>query len=344
MRILDGSEFVPFAQSRRIPTTAQLEVTSQCHLTCVHCKSVVHDRDEELDTETWQKIMRELKRLGTTTINFTGGEVFLRPDFLDLVDYAEELGFKTSMLTTGTLITQPRIDRLKKLKHLKRVAMSLYSLRPHPHEAITQSDTMKKTLTTLLKMRQQGLPAEAQAVVLQDNWRDVHAMRAFCTERDIPFRTTFLIYPRDDGFHGTRLRKADTSVVAHLSRALQPYHEEYFDCGTLEKENTICNVGRTVVGVTAKGEYLPCPSFRLPFGSLAEGTLSDMWKDSSMMDRVLGLKKKEVLCHTCDAGKKCFHCTGLALAEVGNDLSKLEYPQSQCEVTYARRRGAIHGR
>lgn len=343
MKILDGSAFVPFVTARRIPTTAQLEVTSQCHLTCVHCKSVVHDRNTELSTESWKAIIDELKTLGTTSINFTGGEVFLRPDFLDLVEYAESLGFKVSMLTTATLITEARIERLLGLKKLKRIAISLYSLRPEVHQAITQSNTLKKSLSTLLKMRSLGLPAEAQCVVLEDNWRDVQTLRSFCQERDIPLRTTFLVYPRDDGFAGTRDRKPSAQVIAHLSRSFQPFENQTFDCGGVEPENSICSVGRTVVGVTAKGEYLPCPSFRLPFGDLSQGTLSGMWRKSEGMEKILSLRKKEVVCHDCEASKKCFHCTGLALAEVGNDLEKLLYPQSACEVTYARRRGALHG-
>lgn len=344
MKIIGADNLPSFLKSRRVPSTAQLELTSQCHLACPHCKSVVHDKHEELSTEQWVGLFGQLRQLGTTALTLTGGEIFLRPDLMDLCDAADGMGFKLTLFSTATLLNAQRVARLKRLKNLRRFAVSFYALRPHAHQAVTQADTFKKSLSNLLWLRREGLPAEAQTILLNPTWRDIMVLKSFFTERDIPFRQSLVVYPRDDGNLATRDMAAPTSVIAHLSRSLKPWQEQAFDCGGADPDGPICSVGRTVVAITARGEYLPCPSFRHSFGDIYEGDLPTLWKNGTEMQRILALRKNQTLCHTCNESSSCFHCPGLALAEAGNNLDQITYPKAACEVTYARKRGATIGR
>ncbi len=343
MITLAAEDLPKLMKSRRVPVTAQLEITSQCHLTCEHCKSIVYDRRDELDTATWKAILTDLKKMGTMSLVFTGGEAFLRPDLLELLAFADGLQFKLNILTSATLITRRKMEELAALRNLKRIYVSIYALRPSAHQAVTQASTWKTSLRTLLAMRRMGLPAMAQAVLMAPNWRDFLALKDFFDERGIPFRYSMLVVPRDDGFTGVQAMRAPTHAVAHLSRTLKPFHEEDWNCGTMDPDGPVCSMGRTVVGVTSRGEFLPCPAFRMPFGSLAQGPLPDQWLDGPGIRRMLAMTKRDAVCHDCDYNRSCFHCAGLNLAEAGNDPAKMTYPKTACELTYARKRGALIG-
>lgn len=55
----------------------------------------------ELLTEEWQTILEKAWKAGIPHVIFTGGEPTLRPDLVELVDFAEKLGMVTGVLSSG---------------------------------------------------------------------------------------------------------------------------------------------------------------------------------------------------------------------------------------------------
>lgn len=60
----------------------------------------------ELVTDEWKIIMRKAWQAGIPHVIFTGGEPTLRPDLLELIAFAEELGMVTGLLTDGLRLTE----------------------------------------------------------------------------------------------------------------------------------------------------------------------------------------------------------------------------------------------
>jgi MoaA/NifB/PqqE/SkfB family radical SAM enzyme len=57
--------------------------------------------ERELSTEEWKTILQKAWDAGIPHITFTGGEPTLRDDLVELIEYAEELGQVTGLLTDG---------------------------------------------------------------------------------------------------------------------------------------------------------------------------------------------------------------------------------------------------
>lgn len=55
----------------------------------------------ELLTQEWQTILEKAWKAGIPHVIFTGGEPTLRPDLVELVDFAEKLGMVTGVLSNG---------------------------------------------------------------------------------------------------------------------------------------------------------------------------------------------------------------------------------------------------
>lgn len=85
------------------PHKAYLHLTQRCNLNCLYCYNKNNlGKNEEISTEQWKMIIRELKNRGFDYIVFTGGEVTLRNDYIELAKYVHNLSMELHILTNGT--------------------------------------------------------------------------------------------------------------------------------------------------------------------------------------------------------------------------------------------------
>ena len=99
------------------PRFFTFEVTRRCNLRCRMCQYIewlretppARQKEGELTTEEWLAVIRQAPRFGLIT--FTGGEPFVRPDFLDLLGFASSRS-RTHMITNGTMLTEERARHL----------------------------------------------------------------------------------------------------------------------------------------------------------------------------------------------------------------------------------------
>ncbi len=95
-----------------------IEITFKCNCRCLMCplygvhvnegKDLVESikTDNELTVDEFRELFNGLKRLGTQSVNFSGGEVFLRKDLFEITAMAKEAGMSVSYTTNGGLISQ----------------------------------------------------------------------------------------------------------------------------------------------------------------------------------------------------------------------------------------------
>jgi pyruvate-formate lyase-activating enzyme len=93
------------------PLVAELFLTENCNLRCVSCacwRDVTHD---ELSTDEWKDVLRQLKRLPIHKVNFTGGEPLIRGDAVELMEYARAIDIRhTHLNTNAILLTPSKVD------------------------------------------------------------------------------------------------------------------------------------------------------------------------------------------------------------------------------------------
>ena len=91
-----------------------IELTVYCNLKCKMC-SVWELKEHGVPYDLARKLLKQARDLGATTFTPCGAESFMRKDFLELVEYAHELGYRTQdIVTNGTMITDANLDRLAK--------------------------------------------------------------------------------------------------------------------------------------------------------------------------------------------------------------------------------------
>jgi cyclic pyranopterin phosphate synthase len=172
---------------RRV-TYVRLSVTDRCDLRCVYCMSehmTFVPRAQVLTLEELALVARAFTELGVTKIRITGGEPLVRRDVLWLFQAVGRLPrLRDLVLTTnGTQLARFAADL--RAAGVKRVNVSLDSLRPERFRRITRFGDLAKVLAGIDAALQAGFEkVKLNAVILKNrNDDEVRDLVAFAVER-----------------------------------------------------------------------------------------------------------------------------------------------------------------
>ncbi len=106
------------------------EVTRRCNLRCRMCQYIdwlentpMHDQAEgELTTDEWHRVIDQVGRFRFVT--FTGGEPFVRKDFMELLEHASRRA-RTHFISNTTMMPQDRAERVVALAPARIGGMGL---------------------------------------------------------------------------------------------------------------------------------------------------------------------------------------------------------------------------
>jgi len=99
--------------NRKKPINIMWRLTNKCNSKCSYCH-IYSRKQKELTTEKVLKIIDQMKELGTQRIGFVGGEVLLRKDFELILDYVQNKGIYTTLVSNGHIVPE-NINIIKKL-------------------------------------------------------------------------------------------------------------------------------------------------------------------------------------------------------------------------------------
>ncbi len=134
-------------------TYLRLAVTDRCNLRCQYCMPAhgidIVDRKELLTFKEMYRITRILSELGVNKVRLTGGEPFVRKDFvkfLEMLDFNDLLD-EINITTNGALIRK-HIKIIEGLK-VKSINLSIDSLDKKKFAEITRRDVFDEVYETL---------------------------------------------------------------------------------------------------------------------------------------------------------------------------------------------------
>jgi len=128
--------------TKRIPISGSIEVTQRCNNHCIHCYNNLSAGDRqaaaaELSLNEHYRILDEIVDAGCLWLLLTGGEIFLRRDFLDIYAYARQKGLLITLFTNGTLVSRQIADQLTRLPPFS-IEITIYGRTKETYESVTQ--------------------------------------------------------------------------------------------------------------------------------------------------------------------------------------------------------------
>jgi radical SAM protein with 4Fe4S-binding SPASM domain len=208
MESLNYSKFSQGIQSRlihqRVPLCAAIEVTRRCPLECAHCYNNLPIADHEarageLTYDEHRRILDEIVASGCLWLLYTGGEIFARPDFLDIYTYAKQKGLLITLFTNGTLITPKIADYLAEWRPFS-TEITLYGRTQETYEHVTGvKGSYELCMRAIRLLKERGLPVKLKTMAIAPNKHELWDMKRFVEEElRLEFRFDAMINPRID--------------------------------------------------------------------------------------------------------------------------------------------------
>lgn len=145
---------LPFGCSP-FPLSLTIELTYRCNLNCSMCYLRKEENirrlkmQKEMTTEEIKKIISQAPKI--TAITFTGGEVFLRNDFMNILKFACR-SHRTGIITNGTMIEDNHLKNIVKLG-VSSIMFSLDGPKDIHNKIRGQRGLFEKTINTVGKLQ-----------------------------------------------------------------------------------------------------------------------------------------------------------------------------------------------
>jgi len=334
------------AAHTRTVVTAQIELTYGCNLHCVHCYTDCYNRadliKQEMSYEEITRILDQLAAEGCLWVCFTGGEIFMRKDFLDVYAYAKQKGFLITLFTNGTLFTEAIADYLKEHPPFK-IEISCHAATEETFDRITQvRGSFQRFMKGVRLLLERGLPIKIKTKAMTLNRHELDQIQALVEGLGLQFRLNSTIYPRLNGdLTPTRYRLSPDEIVelefgpedlepeTSCTSADQPLGFEPPPDDRLFR----CGCGTTGVHINAWGQLGTCtwvsePRVDLRQQSVAAGI-------AEVFPQIRNAQyQTETPCRTCHVHTLCDKMPAIAGAETDGNR---EQPVTHfCELAFKR--------
>jgi radical SAM protein with 4Fe4S-binding SPASM domain len=332
-------EMTDRALARNIPLSVQLDLTYRCNERCVHCY-LDHQDHGEMTTAEIKHLLDEMADAGVFILTLSGGEIFLRKDFFQILEYARlERQFCVKLKTNAIMIREREAAKIRDIG-VESIQISIYSHRPEVHDAITLvPGSLHRSLDAGRFLKSQGLRVIFANVLMIQNLEDYEGVRALANNMGVECTLDPTITPMMDGDRSILKLGINQDSLRQVFRdeALVGDVEEFCAVAAPGEEDRLsalpCSAGHTTCYVSPYGDVFPCVQFPLPTGNVRRQRFIDIWRHSDRMQEVRSIRLKDLTtCSSCSHAGSCTRCPGLAFME-GN----MRGPSSQdCEKSFAR--------
>ena len=161
--------------SRRI-NYMRISITDLCNLRCQYCMPeegiCKKDHDDMLSLEEIVEIVKAGAKLGIDKVRITGGEPLVRNGIVEFIQMISNIdGIKDIAITTNGILL-PKYGEALKNAGLKRVNISIDSLKPDKYKEITRGGDLSKVLDGINEAIRLGLTPVKLNVVAIGGYND----------------------------------------------------------------------------------------------------------------------------------------------------------------------------
>ncbi len=302
------------------PTFVLWDCTRRCNLNCKFCGASAEKYQDELTKDKLFKIINESAQIGVRTFSVTGGEPLLRPDLLEILNYANQKGLKTSIASNGFLINKKMANQIKEAG-VTSIQLSLDGVE-HTHNAIRQNNqSFSRVIRAIRNLQNVGIPTlQIATTVIQDSFNQLASLRDLLLDLNIKLWRLGMVMPigraknANMSIKKSQVRKLLTFVKENNSDSLRiiigenlPFLGEFET--DIRTEPILCPAGITALCIGVNGNIRGCaeqpdiPKFIE--GSLREDSLAKIWQNGFKRYRLQTILCKDARCNNCKDKKRC---------------------------------------
>ena len=272
------------------PLTVTWEITAGCNLACIHClSSSGKRRPGELTLNEARGIVHQLADCEVLQIHFGGGEPFMYPGFMEIVELAHERGLVICISTNGTLIKPDLARRLGQFDSLY-VQVSLDGATAEINDQVRGRGSYSRALRGLELLAREGLELSVNCVLTRYNFSQLDRMYEIARSYHARLRVTRLrpagrgqeswkeLHPTTEQYHDFMLWLREHEDVLTADSF---FHLNAF--GHKLKGLDMCGAATATCCIAPEADVFPCAFFQAPefcAGNLHTQTFVEIWRSS----------------------------------------------------------------
>jgi cyclic pyranopterin phosphate synthase len=175
-----------------------------------------------LSYEEITRLLKVLGELGFQKVRFTGGEPFLRKDFMRLLEKTAGLeAYESIHITSNGTLLQNHIPKLKELG-ITNINLSIDSLNKERFHKITRRDDFEKVMQTFHMLIDNGFKIKLNAVIMKGiNTQDIISLAELA--KDYPVDVRFI---EEMPFNGGYKKNVDLYSARDIYADLKAHYSE----------------------------------------------------------------------------------------------------------------------
>jgi mycofactocin radical SAM maturase len=260
------------------------------------------------------ELICQLEQEGVFQINFGGGEPFMRPDFLDILDACHARGIMTCISTNGTLFTADLVEKLSQSK-LVAIQVSLDGAEKETCEAIRGQGTYEAAIDALKLLAASSIPTSINTVLTTNNAHEIPQLHNMAQSLGVTLRVS-RFRPSGRGADNWEELRPNPRQLLDFSDWLAKSGEvrtgdSFFSLTSQERQGlglNLCGACKLTCCVGPTGKVYPCAflqSDRFEAGDLRNNTFKEIWDHSDMFASF-----RQLRIHSCEDCQRFDQCHG----------------------------------
>lgn len=303
-----------------------LELTYECNERCIHCYCPSERKMQEMSIECISALLDEFTELGGYRLYITGGEIFMRPDIVELLRMLKskylvvDIGSNLTLLDTNPEFLPALIDL-----HPRSVGVSVYSADAAIHDRVTAlPGSLEKTIKGITMLRAANIPVVLKTPLMSitiAGWQKVKNL-AITLGCEYQFDLG-ITAGNDQSLEPTELRVKSREQIEDIftKEFSHLYNKE--EKATLNDQITgdipICGAGVGGLTISPNGDIRPCIGIMEALGTYPADTLEQIWFCSEFFSKWNQQKWLQIPeCSVCSVRRFCFKCPGSWQVETGS--------------------------
>ncbi len=308
---LDAQRIDPFQTPASAPYRMDLALTYACNDHCGHCYVARPPDYPQLSFDEWKQVIDTCWQAGIPHICFTGGEATLYPRLKELIEYAQDVGLVTGLLTNGRKLSdRVYLDGLL-AAGLDHIQITLESHDEAVHDRMVgAAGAWQETVQGIKNSVAANVYLMTNTTLTDLNVPGIEETISFIAGLGVQtVACNGLIFAGKGRDVGIGIPEADLEPImgrvqnharAHSLRLIWYTPTRYCEFNPLEHDLGVkgCSAARYNMCVEPNGDVLPCQSYFQSMGNILRDSWESIW-DSALAHHLRSREWLPEMCHNC---------------------------------------------
>jgi radical SAM protein with 4Fe4S-binding SPASM domain len=333
----------------------QWHITNKCNLRCSHCYQESYTDQTDLSLNELKEIadkifstMAKWRKKGD--ISITGGEPLIKKELFPLLTYLDNSDqiSRLDVLCNGILITDEIAEKLKTIKKLNNVQISLDGASPEIHDQIRGPGTFEKALRGIRILVNHGIDVKVMFTLQRLNKEEIPGLIDLAVREKISGLTIERMVPTGSGkdkkdaiLSPEELKetfqyisdRADLEFRNGHNLRILKYRPLWINVDPCrakpgsatapqEELGAICSIGYDGLCIMPDASVLACRRLPITIGNLKNDSIEKIWFESEHLWKIRDKRNLKGKCHNCEYIPRCSGCRSMAFALTGEYLAE----------------------